>query len=66
LLAGPLAAFRFIANDVALNTLQRIIYDSGSGNISYDADGSASGAAQVVFAHVNPGTVITNTDFIVI
>jgi hypothetical protein len=41
----------------------RIIYDSATGRIFYDADGSGGGA-KVLFAKVTAGTTLTNADFI--
>ncbi|HEU4498501.1 MAG TPA: calcium-binding protein [Sphingomicrobium sp.] len=42
-----------------------IIYDSTTGNLSYDADGSGAGAA-VVFAHLQPGLDLAAANFYVI
>jgi VCBS repeat-containing protein len=44
---------------------QRIIYDDATGQLYYDADGSGAEAA-VLFATVDPGTIITAGDFTVI
>lgn len=41
-----------------------IIYDKASGKLSYDADGSGSGAAKV-FAKVTPGLDLSSSDFTV-
>ena len=38
-----------------------MIYDAGTGQLFYDADGSGSGA--VLFAQVVPGTTITVASF---
>ncbi|WP_310468271.1 calcium-binding protein [Sphingomonas sp.] len=47
------------ANDAA----DRIIYDSATGRIYYDSDGTGA-AAQVLFARVTPGTALTHEDFL--
>jgi Ca2+-binding RTX toxin-like protein len=54
------AAFRLGA--AAADADDRIIYDSATGRIYYDADGSGGGA-KVLFAQVAAGTTLTNTDF---
>jgi hypothetical protein len=43
----------------------RIVYNSATGQIFFDADGSGAGA-QVLFATVNAGTVLSLADFVVI
>ena len=60
---GAIAASAFRAGTAAADAGDRIIYDSGSGRIYYDADG-AGGAAQSLFALVDPGTAVTRLDFI--
>ena len=45
-------------------TSQHIVYDSSSGTIYYDLDGSGA-RAPVAFAHVTPGTALSASDFIV-
>ena len=62
---GTLDANAFHAGLTAGDASDRIIYDSTTGNIYYDADGDGGGA-QVLFAHVTAGTALTNADFIVI
>jgi Ca2+-binding RTX toxin-like protein len=42
-----------------------LIYDSNTGNLSYDADGSGAGAG-IVFAHLQPGLDLVPADFYVI
>ena len=44
----------------------RVIYDSATGNLSYDADGSGSAANAVVIAHLTAGLSLDNNDFKVI
>ncbi len=61
--AGTLASSAFHVGTAATDALDRIIYDQASGRIYYDADGSGAGA-QVLFARVSAGLVLTNADFI--
>ena len=61
---GTLDAEAYHEGSAAAEADDRIIYDSTSGFIFYDADGSGAGAA-VLFAKVTPGTDLSNTDFIV-
>ena len=60
---GALASGAFAAGTAAADSSDRIVYDSASGNIWYDADGSGSGAA-ILFASVSAGTALTAADFI--
>jgi Ca2+-binding RTX toxin-like protein len=62
---GTLDANAFHTGLTAADSSDRIVYDSTTGNIYYDADGSGAGA-QVLFAHVIAGTALTNSDFIII
>ena len=62
---GPLSASAFVLGTVAQDADDRIIYDSTTGNLYFDADGSGAGAA-IQFAHVDPGTTIVASDFVVI
>jgi Ca2+-binding RTX toxin-like protein len=59
---GALAPGAFGLGTTAATSAQRILYDSGTGDIYYDKDGSGSTAA-VKFAHVAAGTVLTASAF---
>lgn len=62
--AGNLAQTAF-AYGAPTTTSQHILYEAGTGAVSYDKDGS--GAADAIeFAHVTPGTMLTFQDFIVL
>jgi Ca2+-binding RTX toxin-like protein len=62
---GALPASAFVAGSAAADADDRIIYDSATGQILFDADGNGSGLA-VLFATVQPGTTLTASDFTVI
>jgi serralysin len=62
LAVGPLAAGAFQSGAVALDADDRILYDSATGQIRFDADGTGAGAA-ILFATVTAGTALTNADF---
>ena len=62
LAAGTLSAAAFVNGTAAADADDRIVYDSSTGNVWYDADGSGTGAA-VLFASVTAGTALTNLDF---
>ena len=62
---GTLSSGAFVAGTAAGDADDRILYDSATGQIFYDADGNSGGAA-VLFATVTAGTVITASDFFVI
>jgi serralysin len=61
---GHLSAASFITSTHALNTAEHIIYDKAHGALYFDADGSGAGA-QVEFATVTAGTMLTASDIIV-
>ncbi len=65
LAAGALKAADFVTGSKALDSSDRIVYNSTTGDIFYDADGSGSGAA-VLFAKVAAGTALTSADFLII
>jgi len=60
---GTLAASAFQLGSVALDADDRILYDSATGHILYDADG-VGGAAAILFATVAAGTALTSADFV--
>jgi Ca2+-binding RTX toxin-like protein len=62
---GTLDPSAFRLGAVAQDADDRILYDPGSGNIFYDADGNGSGTAQW-FAHVTPGMILTAADFVIV
>lgn len=62
---GTLSADAFRTGTAAQDANDRIIYDSSTGKIFYDADGNGAGA-QVLFAQVNAGQLLTNADFLVV
>lgn len=63
--AGDLAEERFVI-DTALQANDNIIYRSGTGELFYDSDGNGSAAAPILFARVNPLTMLTHEDFVVV
>ncbi|BCH20391.1 calcium-binding protein [Mesorhizobium sp. L-8-3] len=62
---GWLAAGAFHTGAAAADAQDRIIYNKATGAISFDADGSGSGAA-IHFATVSAGLALTSGDFFVI
>ena len=66
LATGMLAASAFAVNltGLAINVLHRIVYETDSGRIYFDADGNG-GTASVHFATVAAGLGLTNADFFV-
>jgi Ca2+-binding RTX toxin-like protein len=64
LAAGALDANAFVIGGAAADADDRIIYDSATGALSFDADGSGAGAA-VQFATLSTGLALTSADFII-
>ncbi|MDD2781553.1 MAG: hypothetical protein PHR02_08435, partial [Sulfuricurvum sp.] len=64
---GTLNASNFVANGsgIAMDVIDYIVYNTSTGALSYDADGSGAGAA-IQFATLTGIPNITNVDFIVI
>ncbi len=65
--SGTLAAATFFASATGLahDASDRIVYNTSTGILSYDADGIGAGAA-VRFAQLTGAPAITNADFLVI
>ncbi|MBL0373030.1 endo alpha-1,4 polygalactosaminidase [Rhizobium sp. KVB221] len=61
---GPLPASAFVVATQAVDDDDRIIYNSETGALYYDADGSGSGS-RVQFAALAPGLTLTESDFTV-
>jgi Ca2+-binding RTX toxin-like protein len=57
--------YQFMLGTQAQDPNDRIIYDSSTGNLYFDLDGSDHFADAVLFARVAPGTEVTYSDFIV-
>jgi Ca2+-binding RTX toxin-like protein len=62
---GLLAASAFHIGAAAADASDRIIYNSATGNLAYDADGTGATAA-IRFATLDTGLALTNADFAVI
>jgi Ca2+-binding RTX toxin-like protein len=65
LAAGTLAADAFIIGAAAADAEDRIVYNSATGGLFFDADG-VGGTAQVRFATLAAGLAMTNAEFFVI
>ena len=65
--AGALAAAAFAANATGLagDASDRIIYETDTGKLFYDANGSGAGIAGVHFATLTAGLALTAADFFV-
>jgi hypothetical protein len=62
---GALSASAFVTGSAAGDADDRIIFDSATGNVYYDADGNGSGAA-LLLAVIPVGQALTANDFLVI
>jgi Ca2+-binding RTX toxin-like protein len=62
---GPLAASAFHIGATAADASDRIIYDSATGALSYDADGNGAQAA-IKFAELDTGLALTSADFLIV
>ena len=62
---GTLTVAQFTTGAGAADASDRIIYNSLTGALFYDADG-LGGAAQVQFATASTGLAMTNSEFVVI
>lgn len=61
---GTLSAAAFHTGAAAADASDRIVYDSATGALYYDADG-IDGVAQIQFATVTAGLAIGNSDFLI-
>jgi Ca2+-binding RTX toxin-like protein len=59
---GTLASSAFVTGAGATNANHRIIYNSGTGALLFDIDGTGAAAA-TQFASVGAGLGLTNNDF---
>ena len=62
---GSLSANQFTIGASATTSNQRFIYDSTTGALFFDQDGSASGFTQVKFAQLLSGLSLTKNNFVV-
>ena len=62
---GGLAEERFVVGTAAQDASDCIIYDSNTGALYYDADGTGSTAA-IQFAELNAGLALTHLDFYIV
>jgi serralysin len=65
LVAGGLSAAQFVIGTAAQDANDRVIYNSGTGALLFDSDGTGAAAA-VQFATVSAGLGLTNLDFFVV
>jgi serralysin len=61
---GALDPGAFVIGSAAGDADDRIIYNSATGQLYFDADGSDAGAA-ILFATLAPGLALTSADFII-
>ena len=62
---GALAAGAFRAGTAAADASDRVIYDSATGRMYFDADGTGATAA-ILFATFEPGTSVVSGDIFII
>jgi Ca2+-binding RTX toxin-like protein len=66
LLAGAaIAANQFVIGSTSVNPSSRFIYNSVTGALFFDQDGSGSGIAQIQLAQLSKGLALTNADIFV-
>jgi len=64
--AGVLSASQLKIGTSATTNAQRFIYNSATGGLFFDKDGSAGTFAQVQFGQLSTGLALTNTNFVVV
>ncbi|MEH2415069.1 beta strand repeat-containing protein [Nostoc sp.] len=64
--AGVLQASQFTLGESATTSTQRFIYNSTTGALFFDSDGSAGAFTQVQFAGLSAGLSLTNNNFVVV
>ncbi|MDZ8134870.1 MAG: calcium-binding protein [Nostoc sp. DedQUE04] len=64
--AGVLKASQFTLGESATTSSQLFIYNSTTGALFFDSDGSAGAFTQVQFAGLSPGLSLTNNNFVVV
>nr|WP_322686498.1 hypothetical protein [Nostoc sp. DedQUE07] len=64
--SGSLEKSQFIIGTSATTIAQRFIYNSATGGLFFDKDGSASGFTQVKFAQLSSGLSPTENNFVVV
>jgi Ca2+-binding RTX toxin-like protein len=62
---GPLADSAFLIGTAAITASQRILYNSATGSLSYDADGNGAATA-MAFATLTRGLALSSSQFSVI
>ncbi|RCJ32620.1 hypothetical protein A6769_27515 [Nostoc punctiforme NIES-2108] len=63
---GSLLASEFTIGTSATTSEQRFIYNSATGKLFFDQDGSGSGFTQVKFAQLDTGLSLTEKNFVVV
>ena len=63
---GSLSANQFTLGTSATSSEERFIYNSATGGLFFDVDGSASGFTQVKFAQLSAGLSLTENNFVVV
>ncbi|MCC5661841.1 calcium-binding protein [Nostoc sp. XA010] len=64
--SGTLFANKFTIGASATTNQERFIYNSATGGLFFDLDGSASGFTQVQFAQLSTGLSLTEKNFVVV
>ncbi|MEH2226205.1 MAG: calcium-binding protein [Nostoc sp.] len=64
--AGSLKTSQFTLGTSATTSNQRFIYNSATGGLFFDLDGSASGSTQVKFAQLSTGLSLSVNNFVVV